>query len=87
MLYHIHKKLQDAAIWTWPISKGQKGQTTVNIELVRDFDVENINVKLQNNTGNSGRVIMFTWQLDLELVWKFKKVTQRSMSNSSEIFM
>ncbi len=23
MLYHIHKKLQDAAIWTWPISKGQ----------------------------------------------------------------
>ncbi len=39
MLYHIHKELQDAAIWTWPISKGQ---TKVNIELVQDFDVENI---------------------------------------------
>ncbi len=23
MHYHIHKKLQDAAIWTWPSSKGQ----------------------------------------------------------------
>ncbi len=48
MLYHIHKKLQDAAIWTWPISKDQ---TKVNIELVRDFDVENISVTLQNDTG------------------------------------
>ncbi len=52
MHYHIHKKLQDAAIWTWSISKGQKGQTKVNIELVRDFDVENISVKLQNDTDN-----------------------------------
>ncbi len=67
MYYHIHKKLQDAAIWTWPISKVLKGQTKVNIELVRDFDVENISVKLQNDTGNSWRV-MFTRQLDIELV-------------------
>ncbi len=82
MLYHIHKKLQDAAIWTWPISKGQKDQTKVNIELVRDFDVENI-LKLRNDPC---RVIVFTRQLALELVWKFKKVTQRSMSNSSRDF-
>ncbi len=87
MLYHIHKKLQDAAIWTWPISKGQEGQTMVKIELVRDFDVVNISVKLQNDTGSSCRVIVFIRQLDLELVWKFKQVTQRSMSTFSEIFM
>ncbi len=87
MLYHIHKKLQDAVIWTWPISKGQKGQTKVNIEFVWDFEVENISVKLQNDTGNSCRVIVFTRQIDLELVRKLEKVTQTSMSNSSEIFM
>ncbi len=87
MHYCIHKKLQDAAIWTWPISKGQKGQTKVNIELIKDFDVENISVKLQNDIGNSCRVIVFTRQLDLELVWKFEKVKQRSMSTSPEIFM
>ncbi len=87
MLYHIPKKLQDAAIWTWPISKSQKGQTKVNTNLIRDFDVENISVKLKNDTGNSCRVIVFTMQLDLELVWKFKKVTQRSMLNLSAIFM
>ncbi len=40
----------------------------VNIELVQDFDVENISVKLQNDTDNSCRVIVFTRQLDLELV-------------------
>ncbi len=65
----------------------QKGQTKVNIELVQDFDVENVSVKLQKDTGNCCRVIVFTRQLDLELVLKFKKVTQRSMSNSSKIFM
>ncbi len=62
MHYNIHKELEDAAIWTWPISKGQ---TKVNIELVWDFDVENISVKLQNDTGNSCRVIVFTRQLPL----------------------
>ncbi len=74
MHYHIHKELQDAAIWTWPSSKGQKGQTKVNI----DFDIGNICVKLWNDIGNFCRVIMFTRQLDIELVWKFKRVTQRS---------
>ncbi len=85
MHYHIRNGLQDATIWTWPSSKGQKGQTKVNIELVWDFDVENISVKLRNDTGNSCKVIVFIRQLDLELVWKFKKVTQRSMSNLSKI--
>ncbi len=73
MHYHIHKKLQDAAIWTWPILKCQKGQTKGNIELVHDFDVENISLKLQNDTGNFCRVIVFTRQLDLELVWNSKR--------------
>ncbi len=45
-----------------------QGVKKVNIELVRDFDVENISVKLQNDTGNSYRVNVFTRQLDLELV-------------------
>ncbi len=40
----------------------------VNIELVRDFDVENISLKSQNDKSNSCRVIVFTRQLDLELV-------------------
>ncbi len=71
--YHIHKELQYAAIWTWPSSNGQKGHTKVNIEQVRDFDVENICVKLQKDTGNSCRVIVFARQLDLELVWKVKR--------------
>ncbi len=70
--------------WTWCSSKGQ---TKVNIKLVRDFDVENIFVKLWNDTGNSCRVIVFTRQLGLELIRKFKKVTQRSTSNSSVILM
>ncbi len=68
--YHIHTELQDATIWTWPRLKGRKGQTKVNIKLVLDFDVENISVKLWNDTGNSCRVIVFRRQLDLELVWK-----------------
>ncbi len=103
--YHIHKELKDAAIWTWPISKGHKGQhrtrpkfwcgeylckitkryrqflqsyrvhkaawpwaclkvqkghTKVNVELVWDFYVENIHVKLQHDTGNLWRAIAFT---------------------------
>ncbi len=31
------------------MSKGQKGQKKVNMEVFRDFDVENISVKLQND--------------------------------------
>ncbi len=65
MHYTIHKELEDAAIG---ISPSSKGQTKVNIELVRDFDVWNISVKLGNDTSNSCRVIVFTRQLDLELV-------------------
>ncbi len=48
-----------------------------NIE--QDFNVENNPVKLQHDAFNSWWVITFTRQLDLQLVWKFKKVTQRSM--------
>ncbi len=80
MLYHIRKMLPFEHDLFQKVKK-------VNIELVRDFDVENISVKLQNDAANSCRVIVFTRQLDLELVWKFKKVTQKSMSNSSEIFI
>ncbi len=66
------------------VQKGQKVQTKVNIELVRDFDVENIFVKLPNDTGNSCRVIVFTRQLDLETIpfslrgLRGKKVIYRS---------
>ncbi len=40
--------------------KVQKGHTKVNVELVRDFYVENIHVKLQHDTGNLRKVITFT---------------------------
>ncbi len=33
--YHIHKELQHTAIWPWPSSKDQKGQTKINIKVVR----------------------------------------------------
>ncbi len=53
--------------------KVKKGRQRLNIELVRDFNVENISVKLQNDTGNPCRVIVFTMQHDLELVGRFKR--------------
>ncbi len=40
--------------------KVQKGHTKVNVELVRDFYVENIHVKLHHDRGNQRRVIAFT---------------------------
>ncbi len=60
MSYHIQKELSLATIWRWPSLKGQKGQTKVNIELLRDFDVDNNPVKLGHDTGNSCWVIAFT---------------------------
>ncbi len=51
--YHIHT----AAAWSWASLK--EGHTTV--ELIQYFDVDNISVKLQNDTGNfEGVRIMFT---------------------------
>ncbi len=44
MHYHIHKELQDDAIWKWPSSIGQ---IKVNIKLVWDFDMENISVNYE----------------------------------------
>ncbi len=54
--------------------------------LVSDL-LENILVKLQHDACNSQGVIVFTRQLDLELVWQFKMVTQRLTSNSSNMLM
>ncbi len=42
------------------VLKVQKGHTKINIELIQDFDVENTTVKLQLDTGNLWRVIVFT---------------------------
>ncbi len=69
------------------VQKVKKVRQRSTSKLSRDFDVLNISVKLWNDTGNSCRVIVFTKYLDLELVLKFKKVTQRSTSNSSVILM
>ncbi len=46
--------------WPWPSLNGQKSHIKVNVELVREFYVENIHVKLQHDTGNLQRVIAFT---------------------------
>ncbi len=51
----VHK-----AAWPWASLKVQKGHTKVNVELVRDFYIENIHIKLQHDTGNMWRVIAFT---------------------------
>ncbi len=59
-------------------SEVQKSQIKVNVKLFQSFDAENIPVKLQHNTCNFWGIIAFTGKLDLELVWKSKKVTQRS---------
>ncbi len=83
-------KLQHDAVkfWAqWSSSKSQKGWTKVNIKFIPDFDVENISVELQHDGCNSWGVIVFTRQPDLEQVWKFKKVTQRSISNLSDMLM
>ncbi len=53
--YRVHK-----AAWPWASLKVQKGHIKVNVNLVRDFYVENIHVKLQHDTGNLWRVIVFT---------------------------
>ncbi len=73
--------------WPWSSLKVQKGHTYVNIELFQDFDVENSTIKLQLDTGNLWRVIMFTRSFQTLLAWKFKKVTQSSTSNLAEILM
>ncbi len=53
--YSVHK-----GAWPWASLKVRKGQTKVNVELVRDFYAENIDIKLQHDTGNLRRVIAFT---------------------------
>ncbi len=45
--YFIHK-----SIWPWVRLKIQKGHTNVNIELVRDFDVKNILISIEQIAGN-----------------------------------
>ncbi len=56
----------------------------VNIDIPWDFEVDNIPVQLQHNVHISWGVIAFTLQLGHELVWKFKEVTQRLISKSSQ---
>ncbi len=53
--YRVHK-----AAWPRASLKAQKGHTKVNVELVREFYVENIHLKLQHDRGNLWRVIAFT---------------------------
>ncbi len=53
--YRVHK-----AAWPWASLKVQKCHTKINIELIRDFDVENTTIMLQLDTGNLWRVITFT---------------------------
>ncbi len=79
--YRYHK-----AAWPWASLKVQKGHTKVNVELVWDFYVENIHVKL-HDTGNLRKVIAFTRSSQKLPAWKFIKVTQWSRSNLVEILI
>ncbi len=81
--YCIHKSF----IWFRIILKVWKGHTKINIEPVQDFDVQNTTNKLQLDTGNLQRVIMFTRSSQMLPAWKFKKVIQRTRSNLVEILM
>ncbi len=69
------------------VLKVQKGHTKINIERVQDFDVENTTIKLQLDIGNLWRVIVLTRSFQMLSAWKFKKVTQRSISSLAEILM
>ncbi len=66
--YHFHK-----AAWPWASFKVQKGHTKINIELIRDFDVENSTIKLQLDTWNLWRVIAFTRSSQMLHARMFKK--------------
>ncbi len=66
--YHVQQ-----ATWPWASLKVQK-VTKVSIELLQEFYMKNILVKLQHNAGKFWGGIKFTRQLDLELYWKFKKI-------------
>ncbi len=79
-------RVQKAA-WPWPSLKVQKGHTKFNVELIRDFYVERVHVKLQHYTCNLRNVIAFTRSSQMLPAWKFKEVTQRSRSNLVEILM
>ncbi len=79
--YRVHK-----AAWPWASLKVRNSHTKY-IELIQDFYVENIHVKLQHDTGNLRKVIVFTRSSQMLPSWKFKKVTQRSRSNLVEILM
>ncbi len=79
--YRVHN-----AAWHWASLKVQKGHTKINIELIRDIDVENT-IKLHLDTGNLWRVIIFTRSYHMLPAWKFKKVIQRSRSNLVEILI
>ncbi len=81
--YHIYKELQHATIRTWPSSKGQ---TKVNIELVRFWCGEYL-CKVTTwcmQFLRSYCVHKVTW---LWASLKVKKVTQRSISKSSDMLM
>ncbi len=65
------------AAWYWASLKVQIGHTKVNVERHLDIGVENISVKLHVYVIHE--IIVLTRPFHLELVWKFKKVIQRSM--------
>ncbi len=59
------------AAWPWASLKVRKGHTKINIELIRDFDVENTTIKLQLDTGNLQKVIALTRSSQMLPAWKF----------------
>ncbi len=68
--------------WPSASSKVWKGQWRTHLRFF--FWCGEHPVKLKYNAWNSWWVITFTRQFDIALHWKFKMVTQRSMSNYSK---
>ncbi len=78
-------------IWHRARLTDEKGHKIGQCWTIPRFYVVNTPLKLQYDANNFWWAILLTWYysmpaIGLELVWKFKKVRQRSTSNSSVIY-
>ncbi len=80
--YRVHK-----AAWPWASLKVQNGHTKVNVELVRDFYVENIHIKLEHHTGNLRRVITFTRSSQIQREQRPKPLQRTLTKRLAELSM
>ncbi len=71
--YNMMHAIADESSHLWSSLKDQKVHTKVNVELIQDFDVENISIKL-HDTGNLWSVIVFTSSFTLRKFQSAKRL-------------